>query len=74
VVELLPLYHKVPGSILQDSLLFLFNTIKKWADTLNKMMGHMIMGLVADTSHIVSALLICDQFDFSLLVPNDSNK
>jgi hypothetical protein len=74
VVELLPLYHKVPGSILRDSLLFLFNTIKKWADTLNKMMGHTIMGLVADTSHVVSALLICDQFDSSLVVPNDSNK
>jgi hypothetical protein len=38
------------------------------------MMGHTIMGLVADTSHVVSALLICDQFDSSLVVPNDSNK
>jgi hypothetical protein len=74
VVELLPLYHKVPSSILLDSLLFLFNTIQNWADTLNKMMGHTIMGLVADTSHVVSALLICDQFDSSLVVPNDSNK
>jgi hypothetical protein len=74
VVELLPLYHKVPGSILRDSLLFLFNTVKKWAGTLNKMMGHTIMGLVADTSNVVSALLICDQFDSSLVVPNYSNK
>jgi hypothetical protein len=74
VVELLLLYHKVPGSILRENLLFLFKIIKKWADTLNKMMGHTIMGLVADTSHVVSALLICDQFDSSLVVPNDSNK
>jgi hypothetical protein len=64
----------VPGSILWDNLLFLFNAIKKWADTLNKMMGHTIMGLVVDTSHVVSALLISDQFDSSLVVPNDSNK
>jgi hypothetical protein len=74
VVELLLLYHKVPGSIPRDIFSFLFNTIKKWVDTLNKMMGHTIMGLVADTSHVVSALLICDQFDSSLVAPNDSNK